>query len=180
MADQQDDHGLWEHRVRFDAALNGLSLDLVAEEDRRRIIAEAFGMISLDNLKARVETRAAKGLKPVVHVRLRLTGDVTQECGVSLEPFSHPIAGELDIECIERGRVTDEVADVGESELGLLDLDEPDVITNGQIDIGQYIIEALGDAYDPFARKPGVVFEEPEAEVEPSPFAVLAKLKREE
>ncbi|MBW8733759.1 MAG: DUF177 domain-containing protein, partial [Asticcacaulis sp.] len=72
------------------------------------------------------------------------------------------------------------VAAIGESELGLSDLDEPDVIHSGQVDLGQYIIEALGEAYDPFARKPGVVFEEPEPEREPSPFAVLAKLKRDD
>ncbi len=72
------------------------------------------------------------------------------------------------------------MAEIGSREFSLADLDEPDVVENGQIDLGQYVIEALGDAYDPFARKPGVVFEEPEVEAEPSPFAVLAKLKRDE
>ena len=76
--------------------------------------------------------------------------------------------------------MTDEVAEIGAREFSLEDLDEPDVVDNGQIDLGQYVIEALGEAYDPFARKPGAVFEEPEAEPEPSPFAILAKLKRDE
>ncbi|MBW8880203.1 MAG: DUF177 domain-containing protein [Asticcacaulis sp.] len=177
MAEQAEDAGLWEHRVRFDAALKGLTLDLVADEQRRCVIASAFGMVSLDALKVHVETRAVPGLKPVVRVRLTLTGEVTQECGVSLEPFSHAIVAELELNCIERNRVTDEVADIGEHELRLHDLDEPDVITSGQIDLGQYAIEALGEAYDPFARKPGVVFEEPAVDPEPSPFAALAKLK---
>lgn len=176
----QKDEGLWEHKVRFDAAYSGLTLDLVADAARRDIIARGFGMISLDALTAHIETRPAKGYKPMVHVRLTIDGHVTQECGVSVEPFSHPIHGEFDIDCIERAKVTDEVAAIGESELSLDDLDEPDVITAGRIDLGQYIIEALGEAYDPFARKPGVVFEEPEVETEPSPFAVLAKLKRDE
>lgn len=177
---EQADAGLWEHRVRFDAAFAGLSLDLEADAERRAAIARGFGMISLDALSAHVETKAVKGYKPMVHVRLQLKGMVTQECGVSLETFSHAIAGQLDIDCIERARVTDEVAEIGESELSLDDLDEPDVVSNGQIDLGQYIIEALGESYDPFARKPGVVFEEPDMAPEPSPFAVLAKLKRDE
>ncbi|WP_050808339.1 YceD family protein [Asticcacaulis biprosthecium] len=176
----QDDKSLWEHKVRFDAAARGLKLDLTADAERRAAIAEAFGMVSLASLSALIDTRSVGGTVPMVRIRLTLEGDVTQECGVSLEAFSHPLSGDLDVTCIEKARVTDHVAAVGEHELSLGELDEPDVISNGQIDLGQYIIEALGDAYDPFARKPGAVFEEPEVEREPSPFAVLAKLKREE
>lgn len=179
MTEDMKDEGLWEHAVRFDAALKGLSLDLVADEARRKIIARGFGMVSLDALTAHVVTRARTGPKPVVHVALRLTGEVTQECGVSLEPFSHPIVAELEIDCIERARVGDEVAAVGEHEFSLEDLDEPDVVQNGHIDLGLYVIEALGEAYDPFARKPGAVFHEPEAVREPSPFDVLGRLKRD-
>ncbi len=177
---RQKDEGLWEHKVRFDQALKGLDITLTADEARRAIIAKGFGMASLDALTARITTRSATYDKPMVHVRLTLEGEVTQECGVSLELFSHPISGELDIDCIEKARVTTEVAEVGAHEFTLDDLDEPDIVENGQIDLGQYVIEALGDAYDPFARKPGAVFEEPETEPEPSPFAILAKLKRDE
>lgn len=179
MSDQQDT-GLWEHRVRFDQAAKGLKVDLVADEAHRAVIEKAFGMITLNNLTAHIETKAAAGAKPVVHVSLALTGEVTQECGVTLEPFTHEISSELEIDCIEKQRVTTEVAEVGAREFTLDDLDEPDVIENGQIDLGQYVIEALGEAYDPFARKPGAVFEEPEPVKEPSPFAVLAQLKRDE
>jgi uncharacterized metal-binding protein YceD (DUF177 family) len=176
---QDMDEGLWSHKVRFDAALRGLSLDLTADADRRRTIAEAFSMIALEALRAHIVTRAAAGTKPVVHIDLTLEGEVTQECGVTLEPFTHALSGQLSLDCIERSRLGGEVAEIGAREFSLEDLDEPDVIENGQIDLGQYIIEALGEAYDPFARKPGVVFEEPEAEPEPSPFAVLARLKQD-
>ena len=177
---RQKDEGLWEHKVRFDQALKGLVVDLTADEARRAIIAKGFGMVSLDALTAHITTRSATSDKPMVHVRLTLKGEVTQECGVSLEPFSHPISGQLEIDCIEKARVTDEVAEIGAHEFSLNDLDEPDVVENGQIDLGQYVIEALGEAYDPFARKPGAVFDEPLSDPEPSPFAILAKLKRDE
>ncbi|HVZ29321.1 MAG TPA: YceD family protein [Asticcacaulis sp.] len=178
--DTGNDESLWRHEVRFDAARRGLDLALTADAEHRQAIADSFGMISLDALSAHVVTRAVSGPKPLVRVHLELTGQVTQECGVTLEPFSHTISAALDLDCIQAADVTDEVAAVGEAELSLDDLDEPDVIENGQIDLGQYIIEALGEAYDPFARKPGAVFEEPETEREPSPFAALAKLKRDE
>jgi len=173
------DSGLWEHRVRFDAARKGLNLTLTADDTRRRRIADNFGMISLDALTAVVTTHAVQGLRPLVHVHVTLEGEVTQECGVTLDPFTHFISAELDVDCIQSGDVTDEVLAVGEAELRLDDLDEPDIISDGQIDLGLYIIEALGEAYDPFARKPGVVFEDIVAEPEPSPFAALAKLKRD-
>ncbi len=179
MSDQPD-AGLWEHRVRFDQAGKGLKVDLAADEAHRVAIAQAFGMIALNSLTAHAETRSAPGDKPIVRVSLTLKGEVTQECGVTLEPFTHVISGELEIDCIEKQRVTNEIAEIGAREFTLDDLDEPDVIENGQIDLGQYVIEALGEAYDPFARKPGAVFEEPETLKEPSPFAVLAQLKRDE
>lgn len=176
-----DDEPLWPHKVRFDAALRGLKVTLSADTERRAAIAAAFGMVSLERLEVSIETRAVAGQVPMVRVKLTLEGEVTQECGVTLEPFSQVLSGELQLDCIEAARVTrDVVAAVGERELGLGDLDEPDVIADGQIDLGQYAIEALGEAYDPFARKPGVAFEEPEAEAEPSPFAILAKLQKGE
>ncbi|MBW8733199.1 MAG: DUF177 domain-containing protein, partial [Asticcacaulis sp.] len=150
----ESDDSLWTHRVRFDAARQGLTLDLVADEARRKTIAAGFGMVALDALSAHIVTHEVKGPKPLVHLHLDLRGEVTQECGVSLEPFSHAISATLDLDLIEARDVEDEVAAIGESELGLSDLDEPDVIHSGQVDLGQYIIEALGEAYDPFARKP--------------------------
>ncbi len=179
MSDLPESANLWEHKVRFDAARKGLQLTLTADEAHRRTIAENFGMISLDALTAVITTSDVKGLKPLVRIHVELTGEVTQECGVTLDAFSHAISSTLDVDCIQAGDVTDEVADVGEAELSLDDLDEPDIVSNGQIDLGLYVIEALGDAYDPFARKPGAVFEDIEAEPEPSPFAALAKLKKE-
>jgi len=179
MSDLPESANLWQHKVRCDAARKGLQLTLAADAAHRRLIAENFGMIALDALTAVVTTSAVKGLKPLVRVHVELTGEVTQECGVTLEPFSHAIASELDVDCILAADVTDEVAGLGEAELSLDDLDEPDIVTDGQIDLGLYIIEALGEAYDPFARKPGAVFEDIEAEPEPSPFAALSKLKRE-
>ena len=179
MSDTTDSANLWEHKVRFDAARKGLSVTLTADDAQRRLIAENFGMISLDALTAVVTTRQVKGLTPLVHVHVDLKGEVTQECGVTLDAFSHAIESQLDLDCIQAGDVTAEVEEVGEAELRLDDLDEPDVITNGQIDLGLYVIEALGEAYDPFARKPGAVFEDIIAEPEPSPFAALAKLKGE-
>jgi len=173
------DAPLWTHTVRFDEAFRGLDLTLTADADHRRLIAENFGMIELHELTARITTRGrSAGTGDEVVVDVALSGEVTQECGVTLEPFRHAIESRIDVVVAFQGR-GDAVSEA-EHELNADDLDLPDVAVNGQVDIGQYTIEALGEAYDPFARKPGAVFEEPDLPQEPSPFAALAKLKRDD
>jgi len=173
------DELLWTHKLSFDEALRGIDLNLTADDKKKTQLAKAFGMISLDQLSVTITTQP----KPIIshkgwfHLRLSLKGVVTQECGVSLEAFSHEIEEELDIDCVHKDDYKPSEPETGERELSLDDLDEPDVIDGAEIDLGLYIIEALGAAYDPFARAPGVSFEEPQTEPEPSPFAVLSRLK---
>jgi uncharacterized metal-binding protein YceD (DUF177 family) len=56
-------------------------------------------------------------------------------------------------------------------------VDPPDLIEDGIIDLGGYVVEHLALELDPFPRKPGAEFTPPETDPEPSPFAVLARLK---
>ncbi|MFT4091940.1 MAG: DUF177 domain-containing protein [Asticcacaulis sp.] len=178
---QVNDSPLWTHLVRFDEAARGLALSLTADDAHLKAIAEGFGMSELHSLKAEVKTRSERGNKgDIVVVSVAVKADVTQECGVTLDLFRHEVEADIKVSCaqVERRRSAD--GDEPEQELSLDDLDEPDRIENGQIDVGQYVIEALGEAYDPFARKPGAVYEEPDVTPEPSPFAVLSQLKRDQ
>jgi len=165
-----------ELNIRFDHALKGYENFLVLNEVQRQEIANDFGMTALHSLSAQITTKARKGDKPIAIVAIHLSMDVSQECGVSLQIFRHELVHDFVLECIEKQSVTDEVIEIGSKELGLNELDEPDVITNGHLDLGQYLIEALCEVYDPYARAPNAVFVEPETEKEPSPFAILAKL----
>ena len=58
-----------------------------------------------------------------------------------------------------------------------LDDESPDLIENGQIDLGQYAVEQLALRLDPFPRKPGAEFVQPPEPAEISPFAVLKQLR---
>ena len=58
-----------------------------------------------------------------------------------------------------------------------LDEDDADVIEDGKIDLGQYAVEQLVLSLDPFPRKPGAEFVQPEEPTEISPFAALKALK---
>jgi uncharacterized metal-binding protein YceD (DUF177 family) len=163
-------------KIRFDHALKGSRGDIDLNEAQCKAISAEFGMKILHSLKARYSTKAKSGPKPVVTVTIDIVADVTQECAVSLVDFRHILSHDFVIDTIERQNVTTEVTEIGAKELGLNDLDEPDIIEDGHIDLGQYLIEAFGEIYDPYARAPGAAFNEPTLEKEPSPFAVLAKL----
>ncbi|WAC48811.1 DUF177 domain-containing protein [Asticcacaulis sp. SL142] len=178
-AHPENDDLLWSHPVAFDNAFKGLDLSLEADEARRARVQAAFGMIDLISLKVTVHThgKPSHDHTETVHIRVELSGEVTQECGATLEPFTHEISSRLEVDCVKAETYSKSAQATGEQELSANDLDEPDLIENGRIDLGLYIIEALGEAYDPFARKPGAIFEEPAAEPEPSPFAALSRLK---
>ena len=64
----------------------------------------------------------------------------------------------------------------GEIEI-TLDEDGADLIEDGKIDLGQYAVEQLVLSLDPFPRKPGAAFVQPQEPNEISPFAALKALK---
>jgi hypothetical protein len=98
---------------------------------------------------------------------------------VTLEPFDSDLEGEVRVRALPEGSAAlggpDEAG--GELDLDPEGDDPPDALEGDRIDLAAYVVEDLSLAIDPFPRKPGVEFEAPEQPGEPSPFAVLAKLK---
>lgn len=169
----------WKYPIKFEAAFHGYVIDLNADETLRQKLSKAYGMVELKALSVKISTEPKNqtSYKGWVHLKLELKGLVTQECGVSLELFDNELNSELEVDLVRDEDFVPNDPVGGENELSIEDLDDPDIIDGGVIDLALYIIEALGAAYNPYARKPGVVFVEPEPIIEPSPFAVLAQLK---
>jgi uncharacterized metal-binding protein YceD (DUF177 family) len=169
-----------------------LNIELAA--DQRALLAEQAGVEAVHELLAQFKVIAAgRGL----HIGGPIKGKVAYLCGVSLEPYDADVLGDLDLtfQPVERertnrrrretqaakqreGRVEERVVDVDP------DVDPPEPIIDGWIDLGPLLAEHFILALDPYPRKPGVAFqsdalasaEEPEAP--PSPFAALAGLKK--
>jgi len=161
----------WSVPVRLDEIGRGLSRRLVADEPTRERIVRALELTGLNRLEAYVEvTPGFEGGR----VNGRMTAEVVQTCGVTLEPFETPIETDFEVRFTTR---PPEPVDADDAELGLSDLDTPDYVESGVIDLAGLVVEHLSLEIDPYPRKPGVVFEPPEEEQEPSPFAVLAQLK---
>lgn len=149
----------------------GVTRDLEPDEAGRARIARSLDLIELPAFTAKVSVQpTAAGWT----LSGRVTAHAVQRCGLTLEPLPAEIDESFAIDLVE----ADPRAPV-EIEVDPED-DGPDVVEDGVIDLGVYAVEQLALALDPFPRKPGAVFEQPEQPAEESPFAVLKQFRRPE
>ncbi|MGE5515842.1 MAG: YceD family protein [Bacteroidota bacterium] len=156
----------------------GLSLDLSAKPAELAALADRFGLQSISRLDAQVVLKPLAG-GAVIRLDGRFSAEVVQTCVVTLEP----VPARLDEEFSLTFGVAEPEVPGEEIELSLDEEDPPDPIIDGHIDAGEAVAEHVALALDPFPRKPGIAFEggpvEPvEEEKRPSPFAVLAQLRK--
>lgn len=175
MAADLDVNTLWPESVGLSEAQRGEAKHaLNADDDARARIAKAMDLNALQSLTADLKV---KPWLDGVEIEGTWRARITQTCGVTLELFDSDLAGNIHVRALPQGS-----AALGGPEEHELDLDPesddpPDALTGDRIGLGAYVVEDLSLAIDPFPRKPGVEFEQPEQTGELSPFAVLAKLK---
>jgi len=150
--------------IRLNQIGSGLTRRLEPDEATRRRIAQVTDLEALDAFVAEmtiIPTDSGWRLSGWVK------GDAVQTCGLSLEPLPARIDATFRIGLTEPREIQDNEIIVD------LDDDAPDMVEDGKIDLGQYAVEQLVLALDPFPRKPGAEFVAPEPTEERSPFAVL-------
>ena len=156
--------------VRLNEIGKGLERRLEPDAAMRAKIARALDLASLDAFVAELS------LKPADNAGYRLMGRVkasaVQTCGITLEPLPVEIDQRFSVDLAE----SVEAPEDDEVEVSLDD-DAPDLLEDGRIDLGQYAVEQLALQLDPFPRKPGAEFVQPEEPAEISPFAVLKQFK---
>lgn len=151
-----------------------VSVRLEPDGAERAKVAHGLGLESLPALTADLTVRP---WLDGAEITGRFDAVVEQVCAVSLENFTHPLDGEIEVRVVPAGSPQAPEAEGGELEYDPEAPDPPDVLAGDAIDLAAYVVEHLALEIDPFARKPGVEFEyEPPGEPE-SPFAVLQKLK---
>lgn len=165
---------LWPNPVGMgDVARGPVRRELEADEATRRRIARSLGLQSLDSLTASVGVSA---WLDGAEVKGRWSAALTQTCVVTLDPLATELSGEFVIRLVP----PDSDAAPGETEEIDLDPeadDPPDIMESDVIDVGHYVVEHLALEIDPFPRKPGVEFVQPDGSEPESPFAVLRKLQ---
>lgn len=156
--------------IRVNEIANGVTRRIQPDEAVRRRIARDLDLISLDEFDAELTVAPS-----MIGWRLsgRLQAEAVQACGLTLEPLPVSIDERFSIDLVEAAPVANDEVEIELS----IDDDSPDVIENGRIDLGHYALEQLVLALDPFPRKPGAEFVQPDEPAEISPFAVLKSLK---
>lgn len=163
------DHRLpFSEPVRINEIGAGIERRLVPDEAAQTRIVKALDLASLTTFEADLKIAPA-------HVGWTLSGRIRatleQVCGITLEPLPVQVDERFSVDLVEAAEPeTDEIEVT-------LDDNAPDVIEDGRIDLGQYAVEQLALALDPFPRKPGAEFVQPEEPAEISPFAVLKAFK---
>ncbi len=113
-----------------------------------------------------------------IDVNGTVSADVTQTSVISLEPFIKPYHSEFSV------FYDTELTRAQLQELDFeFDDEVPDLVENGQIDLGAIAMEQLALVLDDFPRREGEVFEfksefDEETTAAAHPFAALAKLKK--
>lgn len=181
------DHGRaapFRHPVRVETIRQrGTEILIEADAGQRAAIAAALDLPSVEALSARYRlTRNGERVK----LEGRIQAELHQICVVTLDPFpvTLDVPVRLDFAPEEDALLAARRGDSGDAgidiEVMLNEADPPEPIVAGVIDLGAITLEFLALSLDPYPRKPGVSFEAPAAETgEASPFAALAKLKRD-
>jgi uncharacterized metal-binding protein YceD (DUF177 family) len=168
---------IWSVRVAAaEIPENGLQMDIAPDAVVREALAKSAGLMALPRLEASFDLtpQGSDGL----HVAGRVSASIVQSCVVTLDPLESEIAEEIDLlfmPPVGAAKEEDVSAQAGrEVEIR----DEPEVLDDGAVDLGELAIEFFLLGIDPYPRKPGVLFETPQDD-DPSarPFAALAALK---
>ena len=154
--------------VRLHQLGSGVKRTLEPDAPTRARIVRALDLASLDAFTAEMEL-----VPSPVGWRLsgRIRASLAQTCGITLEPLP------VEIDAPFRLTLAESMEEDSEEIIITLDDESPDLIENGQIDLGQYAVEQLALRLDPFPRKPGAEFVQPPEPAEISPFAVLKQLR---
>jgi uncharacterized metal-binding protein YceD (DUF177 family) len=162
------------HRLVLDQIRDGDRMDIVADDDERRAVAERLGLVNLDRFEAHA-VLSRDGQK--VRVSGRLKAALDQSCVATGEPVPAHIDEAFDLLF-----VPEPTSKVGEDEIELGEADLDTIFHDGSaIDLGGAIADTLALSLDPYPRSAGADAVLKEAgvvtEEEASPFAALAALK---
>ena len=155
----------------------GLHRELDADEAQRKAIAEIGGLREVISAHASFDVTPKSGGR--FHVAGNVRARVGQTCVVTLDPIETDIDEPIDLMFAPPEQIpalSDLVDEAGE---GADDVDPPEPIEGGVIDLGRLATDALFLGIDPYPRKPDAVFDHDVTPPDPDdhPFAALKALQ---
>jgi len=162
------------HQLRLDQIRDGERLDLVADDAERAAVCRRLRLSSLDRLEAHAAlTRTGE----VIRAEGRLVAALDQSCVVTGDPVAAHVDEPFKFVFVpEPATGPDEEIELGESDCDTVFHD------GASIDLGTAIADTLALILEPYPRSAGADAALKEAgvmtEEQASPFAVLAKLRK--
>lgn len=162
------------HRLPLDQIRDGDRLDIAADEEERRAVADRLDLLRLDRFEAHA-VLSRDGQK--VRANGRLKASLDQSCVATGEPVPAHIDEPFELFFVPepKGRGAEDEVELGEGDLDTIFHD------GSAIDLGGAIADTLALSLDPYPRSAGADAALKEAgvltEEEASPFAALAALK---
>ena len=156
---------------------NCLTRQIIANDEECTKLAKRFDLIELKSFSANVKISSLI-YEPIVFVEGKLNARVIQQCVVTLEPVANNISCVLSCKYSEMQKIMD-----AESvDFDVMTEDPPELIVDGQFDIGILLTEYFGLELDPFPRSLGAIYDKTDDMVNmalgsSNPFDVLKKLK---
>ena len=155
-------------------------LTIEANDDECLALAKRFDLIELKNFTANLVFTPPRSKSPI-HLKATFEASVVQRCVVTLEPVPSDLTGAF--ECDYAQEIEAEELEI--IEFDAMTEDPPELIVNGEFDVGIMLTEQFGLELNPFPRAPGASFDEVrdatngklEDKDSHNPFAVLKNLK---
>ncbi len=131
-----------------------------ADHEERRKVALAFDLASLDRLEASVRLKRIKS--GAVRAEFTYGADVQQTCVVTLEPVKNTITEtfHLVFEPADKDGENEPPTAVSDVDVIIENDDPPEQMHGNRFDAGQFVVEFLALALDPYPRKEGIRLEE--------------------
>jgi uncharacterized metal-binding protein YceD (DUF177 family) len=154
--------------------------DIKATKEQRIKLAKRFGLIELKFFNASLKATLL-ATEPIVLVEGSFEAKVIQQCVVTLDPVQGEVKGIFS--CKYSG--SPEIENTGPIDFDLMTEEPPELIIDGQFDVGIILTEQFGLELNSFPRSLGVSFDAPLNTISANkfekqgsnPFDVLKKLK---
>ena len=157
----------WSYLLEADTVADEtLQLTITPDAEVLSALCQRLGVLSFEALSADLTLVRAQG-NMTVHIKGRIKAALSQECVVSLEPVVAQIDEGFEAWFADPDQAVplvkakrEKLAKSGAGEVPVLEeSDDPEPITDGQIDLGELVVQHLSLMIDPYPHAQGVVYE---------------------
>lgn len=174
-----------------DVESEAVKLTISPDADELSALCQRLSVLSFDSLTAELVLKRASG-NMTVHIKARVKAALKQACVVTLEPVAAQVDEEFEawfadpeqaVQLVKAKR--EKLTKSGAGEVPILEeKDDPEAIIDGNIDLGELVVQHLCLMVDSYPHAEGVVYEYgdddprkvPE-EFKTNPFAALKDWK---